>query len=63
MKQSIDWDDMFFSFLGIAIVLASVWGWILNILKIIDFDESKGWIAARIIGAFIAPLGAVLGYF
>lgn len=37
-------------------------GWVMNILKIVQWEESIGMMVARIIGAFIAPLGGVLGW-
>lgn len=56
-----DWAGLF----GLAIVVASVIGWILNIVKffgILDGAVTAMFIA-RIVGFFLAPLGAVLGYF
>lgn len=40
-------------------------GWVWNIAKIVgsDFAQITGLLVMRIIGVFIAPLGAVLGYF
>lgn len=37
-------------------------GWIMNIIKIVEWSDSTGMLAARIIGAFIAPLGGILGW-
>lgn len=56
-----DWAGLF----GLAIVVASVIGWILNIVKffgILDGAVTAMFIA-RIVGFFLAPLGVVLGYF
>lgn len=51
----------------IAIFIAGFIGWILNICKIIDsgfvLAEWGGMQVARVIGVFLAPLGAVLGWF
>jgi hypothetical protein len=46
-------------------VLAGVWGWVWNIAKIAgaDFAHITGMLVLRLIGIFIAPLGAVLGFF
>jgi len=43
--------------------LAFGWGW--NIVKIAgsSFNDVTGMLVLRIIGVFMAPLGAVLGYF
>ena len=54
----------YFSLFMLAIVLLGAVGWVWNIVKIIGtgFDVFTGMLIARCIGAFIAPLGAVLGY-
>lgn len=40
-------------------------GWIMNIMTIAgsSFDVLSGMLILRIVGIFVAPLGAVLGYF
>lgn len=59
--------DMFSSMI---IVWAALWvlgaiGWVLNIITIAgsSFDHITGILVLRIIGVFVAPIGAVLGYF
>lgn len=54
----------------ITITLFTVWvaavvGWIMNIVAIAgsSFDVIGGMLVLRIVGIFVAPLGAVLGYF
>lgn len=49
----------------IALWLFGVGGWIANIVKLIgsSFDPLTGIVIARAIGVFVAPLGAVLGFF
>lgn len=39
-------------------------GWVWNIVKIAgsDFAQITGMLILRIVGVFLAPLGAVLGY-
>lgn len=47
-----------------VIVLAGVYGWVNNIITL--FGMSDGWTGEGIIrtaGIFMAPLGAILGYF
>jgi hypothetical protein len=46
-------------------VLFAGFGWIWNVVKIAQtgFDTLTGMFIARCIGVFVAPLGAVLGYF
>lgn len=50
---------------GLALVIAGVVGWVMNIITLIgsSADPITGMFVARIIGVFIPPLGAVLGYF
>jgi hypothetical protein len=47
----------------ITITLALVVGWIWNIVKLVQADTVSGMEIARVAGIFIAPLGALLGYF
>ena len=50
--------------LGTIIVIIVVWGWIWNIVKIVDsnFDPIISLIILRCVGVFVAPLDAVLGF-
>lgn len=46
--------------------LVIVMGWIINIVKIFDHGFDSGVtieVAFRIIGVFMAPIGAIMGYF
>ncbi len=47
------------------ILLLPLIGWVSNVIKLInsDFDPLTGMVIGRCIGVFVAPLGAVLGYF
>jgi hypothetical protein len=52
-----------------ALILICIWvfgllGWVLNIITVAgsDFGVITGLLVLRIVGIFIAPLGAVLGY-
>lgn len=47
-----------------VLILALIGGWIANIVKLInsDFANMSGLIVMRVIGVFIAPIGAVLGF-
>lgn len=48
----------------VAVTIALCVGWVLNIFTIANSNlELTGIFVLRIIGIFIAPLGAVLGYF
>ena len=50
---------------SIALAAAIAVGWILNIVKLIqtDFVPMTTMLIARVIGIFLVPLGAVLGFF
>lgn len=52
------------AFTIVAIWLAGILGWVLNLVTIFDssFSPITGPLVLRIIGVFIAPIGAVLGY-
>ena len=63
MGRNIDIPGMMFAFVATSVFLLGTWGWIWNIIKIIQFDDSTGMFVARVLGAFLAPLGMVLGYF
>lgn len=47
-----------------AVVVLGAGGWVANIVKMVgsDFDPITGLLIARVVGIFLAPLGAVLGY-
>ena len=48
-----------------GVFVLGVIGWVMNISKIFhsNFANISGELAVRIIGVFIAPVGAVLGWF
>lgn len=49
---------------SLAVIIAFIYGWVNNIISLAgDTAMSHGMIAARAIGVFVAPIGAVLGYF
>lgn len=50
------------TFFFIILWIAGIVGWVLNIIKIVAWNEAIGMLVARVIGAFMLPLGAVLGY-
>ena len=52
-------------FLWIALVIAGVVGWVLNIVDLFGSQifPLTGETILRIVGIFIVPLGAILGYF
>ena len=44
------------------LVLASIIGWVLNIVKLVPMEGAVGMLVLRAVGIVLAPLGAVLGY-
>ena len=50
-------------FIFIVLPLA-VWGWVWNIVKLIGMglDPITGLLIVRVIGIFVPPLGAVVGF-
>lgn len=46
------------------IAIAGTYGWIANIFKLAvsSFEPLTGVVILRVVGIFIAPLGAVLGF-
>ena len=48
----------------VCVFLLGVGGWIANIVKIFAIvnDDITGMFIMRIVGIFVAPIGAVLGY-
>ena len=49
----------------LLVVPAGVFGWVWNIVKIIHTCCAviDGMLIVRVIGIFVAPLGAIIGYF
>ena len=45
-------------FVGVGIV-----GWVNNIIALAHAETLTGFVVLRVVGIFIAPLGAVLGWF
>lgn len=46
-----------------TIFMAFAYGWIANIYHLVTAEALAGMEVARAIGIFVAPFGAVLGYF
>ncbi len=50
-------------YLGFFVAL--LWGWVLNIIALFHLLDGAitGLFVARLVGVFVAPLGALLGFF
>lgn len=55
-------NDDLWGLVGIGLVLAGAVGWIMNIVAVAQSDFVSGMVILRVVGIFMAPLGAVLGY-
>ncbi len=49
-------------FFFLAIFLAALFGWVMNLIKLFGLDGMSGELAIRAIGIIVAPLGAIMGY-
>lgn len=48
--------------LGFVLIIFGGIGWIMNIVAVAQSDVVSGMVILRVVGIFMAPLGAVLGY-
>lgn len=60
-------DDVGKALVGIVVIvltIAAIYGWVMNIVAITqsEFIPITGLLILRIVGIFISPLGAVLGW-
>lgn len=58
-----DTGNVFLGMFLVFISLLGVGGWVNNIVTLFGLDGMSGELLLRVAGIFIAPLGAVLGYF
>ena len=57
MKDS-DWG----AFIWLGLVILGGIGWVLNIVEIAHADIVNGFVILRVVGIFMFPLGAILGW-
>ena len=52
-------------YLFLVLVILAFWGWIQNMVMVWNgsFTPLTGEMVLRVIGIFVGPLGAILGYF
>jgi hypothetical protein len=55
--------DTFYGLFIAFVVLLGIGGWVNNIVTLFGLDGMSGEMVLRVVGIFVAPLGAVLGYF
>jgi hypothetical protein len=63
MKRKVDMPGMIMAFVLISIAALAAWGWVWNIVKIVDHEGGVGMMIVRVAGIFLPPLGSVVGYF
>ncbi len=66
MKIRIPTDSLVGIFLAmcfVSVFVGAVYGWVWNVVKIFQADTLTGMVLARVIGAAMFPVGAVMGYF
>jgi hypothetical protein len=53
-----------FTYLFILLFISAIFiGWVSNIISLFNLDTFSGELVIRVVGIFLAPLGAVLGFF
>ena len=66
MKIRIPTDSLVGIFLAmcfVSVFVGAVYGWVWNVVKIFQADTLTGMVLARVIGAVMFPVGAVMCYF
>lgn len=53
---------LFFLIVGCVLFVIGTIGWVLNIFVVANSNEITGMLIVRVVGIFIAPLGAILGF-
>lgn len=46
----------------LTIVIASVYGYVMNVVHLVRYDHGTGELIARVVGLVFVPLGALMGY-
>ena len=48
----------------LGLIVAMCWGWVANIVVLYhsNFNDLTGQLVLRIVGIFVAPLGAIMGF-
>ena len=54
--------DKLMGIFGIILCFLGLGGWVMNIVELASMDGFSGMLVLRVVGIFIAPLGAILGY-
>lgn len=60
--RSIEKVELTVALLYVIIWVLGVIGWVANIYQLITGFYGTGYLVVKVVGVFLAPLGAVLGY-
>ena len=55
-------DNDWAAFIWLGLIILGGIGWVLNIIEIAHADLVSGFVILRVVGIFMFPLGAVLGW-
>ena len=56
--------ELMIALLTFTVTIGGSYGWVMNIVKVFgsSFDPIAGQVVLRVVGIFVPPLGAVMGY-
>lgn len=55
-------DKVIICLILVVCFIASIYGWVVNLVKLSCMDVFDSETAIRIVGAFLYPVGSVMGY-
>ena len=55
-------DSEWGAFIWLGLIILGGIGWVLNIVEIAHADIVNGFVILRVVGIFMFPLGAILGW-
>lgn len=55
-------DKIIICLILVVCFIASIYGWVVNLVKLSCMDVFDSETAIRIVGAFLYPVGSVMGY-
>lgn len=63
-KAKSDMGAILASLVFLGLIIAALSGWVMNIITIAhsNFGDLTGLLVLRVVGIFVAPLGAILGW-
>lgn len=62
-RYSNAWASLAFLLVYVSVTIIGALGWVFNIIKLCSMDSSHpGLFVVRIVGIFIPPVGAIMGW-